>query len=61
VRLLLILLLIGAAISLPFAFLRRPWAVKLWRRIRLLFVVYTIVIIVSALVALVFRWDAFYG
>jgi hypothetical protein len=61
VRLLLFLLIAGAIATLPFAFLRQHWAVKLSRRIRLLFVVYTVVIIVSALVALVFRWDDFYG
>jgi hypothetical protein len=61
VRLLLFLLIAGAIATLPFAFLRQPWAVKLSRRIRFLFVLYTIVIVVSALVALVFRWDAFYG
>jgi hypothetical protein len=58
--LLLILLAVGVA-TLPFAFLRQPWAVKLWQRIRLLVVLYALVILVSAIVSLIFRWDAIYG
>jgi hypothetical protein len=58
---LLFLLLAAGLATLPFAFIRRPWAVKLWRRIRLLLVIYCIVIAVSAIVSLVFRWDAIYG
>jgi hypothetical protein len=60
-RFLLLLLIFGAVVSLPFAFLKRPWAVKLWRRIRMLFVIYALIILVSAAVALIFRWDAIYG
>ena len=51
----------GAVLTLPFALVRRPWAMKLWRRIRLLFVIYALVILVSAIVTLVFRWDQIYG
>jgi hypothetical protein len=60
-RLLLMLLILGGLALLPFVMLRQPWAVRYWRRIRLLFVIYAIVILVSAIVALVFRWDAIYG
>ena len=58
--LLLILIVVGVA-TLPFAFLKQPWAVKLWQRLKLVVVVYAIVILVSAIVSLVFRWDAIYG
>ena len=60
-RLLVLLLLAGALATLPFAFLRQPWAVGLQRRLRLLFVIYTVVIVVAAIVALIFRWGAIYG
>ena len=60
-RIILLLLVAGGLVTLPFAFLHQPWAVGLWRRIRLLFVIYAVVILVSAIVALVFRWDAIYG
>jgi len=60
-RVLLLLLLLGAAVTLPFAMLKQPWAVRLWRRVRLAFVIYAVIILVSAIVALVFRWDTIYG
>ncbi len=61
VRALVLLLLAGGLATLPFLFLRQPWAVRLWRRARLLAVIYAIVILVSAIVALILRWDAIYG
>jgi hypothetical protein len=61
VRALLLLLIVGGAICLPFALIKRPWAVKMWRRVRLMFVVYALVILVSAIVTLVLRWDEIYG
>jgi hypothetical protein len=60
-RLLLLILFVLGIATLPFAFLKQPWAVKLWRRLRMLVVVYVVVIVVSAIVALVFRWDQIYG
>jgi hypothetical protein len=60
-RLLILLLVLGGLALLPFVTLRQPWAMRYWRRIRLLFVLYAVVILVSAIVALVFRWDAIYG
>jgi hypothetical protein len=60
-RLLLLILLLSSAAVLPFVFLKRPWALRLWQRVRLLFLIYVLVILVSAVVALVFRWDDIYG
>ncbi|HEY4684794.1 MAG TPA: hypothetical protein VII57_01985 [Dehalococcoidia bacterium] len=60
-RALLFLLLAGALATLPFLFLRQPWAVRLWRRARLVAIIYAVVILVSAIVALVLRWDDIYG
>jgi hypothetical protein len=58
---LLLLLVLGGAVVLPFVFLKQPWAVKLWRRIRLVIVIYVLVIFFSAVVRLVLNWDSFYG
>jgi hypothetical protein len=60
-RLLFLLLIVATAVTLPFALLKRPWAVRIWSRVRLVFIIYALVILVSAIVALVFRWDAIYG
>jgi len=60
-RVLLILLLASGVALFPFVMLKQPWALKTWRRIRIFFVVYAVVILVSAVVALIFRWDAIYG
>ena len=60
-RLMLLLLLLGGALTLPFAMLKQPWAVKLWRRVRMGFIIYAVVILVSAIVALIFNWETIYG
>jgi hypothetical protein len=60
-RVLLILLLGSGLALMPFVMLKQPWALRTWGRIRIFFVVYALVILVSAIVALVFRWDAIYG
>jgi hypothetical protein len=61
VKLLLLLLVAGGALLLPFMFQRRPWALRLWRRLRLIIVVYVLVILVAAVVRLVLNWDDIYG
>ena len=61
VKLLLFLLLASALAVAPFALLRRPWAVRIWRRFRLVLVIYVLVIVTSAIVSLVLRWDDIYG
>jgi hypothetical protein len=60
-RLLLLLSLVGGLAIFPFVMLRQPWAVRIWQKLRLFVVIYAIVILVSAIVALVFRWDQIYG
>jgi hypothetical protein len=55
------LLLSLGMLLMPFVVLKRPWAVKLWAKARLLFVIYAVAVLVSALVALATRWDAIYG
>lgn len=60
-RFFVLLLLAGGAATLPFLLLRQPWAVRLWRKVRFLAVLYAVVILIAAIVALVFRWDELYG
>jgi len=45
----------------PFVVLRRSWAIALWRRAKLVAVIYTLIILTSAIVRLVFGWDDIYG
>ena len=60
-RILLFALILGALVLAPFVALRRPWALRAWRQIKKLTVVYVIAITVSAILWLVLRWDDFYG
>ena len=59
-RLLAFMLLAGLAL-VPFVMIRQPWALTWWRRLRIAAIIYVVVILVSAIVALVFRWDEIYG
>jgi hypothetical protein len=61
VKLLFLLLLVGGAALLPFVVIRRPWAVRLWQRFKIVLLVYALVILLAGLVRLVFNWDAIYG
>jgi len=60
-KLLFLLLILGGVVVLPFTLIKAPWAVKLWRRLRLIVVIYVLVIIISAVLRLVFNWDDIYG
>ena len=60
-KLLLFLLLLAALSLWPFVLLRRPWAVRLWQRVRLFLIVYVFVLVVATAMALIFRWDDIYG
>lgn len=60
-KLLLALGVIGALIIVPFYKLRVRWAVNLWRRIKLIAIIYCVVVFVAAVTRLVFNFDAIYG
>ena len=60
-KVLILLSILAALIVAPFLKMRRPWAVKLWNRVRLFFVIYVVVIFLAAVTRLVFNWDAIYG
>jgi hypothetical protein len=59
---LIILIMILSVIAiLPFVWLRKPWAVAIWRNAKMVAVLYALIILVSGIVRLVFNWDDIYG
>ncbi len=58
-RILLLLLLVGGLIALPFTLIKAQWAVKLWKRIRLLLVIYVLVIFASGVIRLALNGGSF--
>jgi hypothetical protein len=56
--LLLVVMLIFAG---PIAALRRPWAIRLWRRLKLVIFAYVLVIFLVAITRLILNWDQIYG
>jgi hypothetical protein len=61
VKILFLLLVVSGLAILPFVALKRPWAIKLWQRFKLLVVIYAVVVAVTAIVSLIFNWDGIYG
>ena len=60
-RAVIYIFLVLSLATLPFLLLRAPWAVSYWSRLRFIAVVYALVILIAAIVALVLRWDDIYG
>ena len=60
-RALVIILLVGGIALWPFVLLRRPWAMRVWERFKLVIVVYVLVVALAAIFSLIFRWDEIYG
>jgi hypothetical protein len=60
-KVLLLIMVLSILATLPFVLLRKRWAVVLWRRAKLVAVIYAIIIVTSAIVRLVFGWDDIYG
>ena len=60
-KLLIALGVLGALVIVPFYKLRVPWAVSLWRHIKLIAVIYCAVIFAAAVARLIFNFDAIYG
>jgi hypothetical protein len=62
VRSLLIALVIGAVVLMPMVTMfKLPWAIGLWRKLKLLLLIYALVILASAIAGLILRWDEIYG
>jgi hypothetical protein len=60
-KILLLIMVLSVLAVFPFVILRRRWAVVLWRRAKLVAVLYALIILTSAIVRLVFGWDDIYG
>jgi len=45
----------------PIAALRQPWAVALWRKLKVLLFAYIFVIVLVAVLRLAFNWNDIYG
>ena len=57
-----VILAVVAGLALwPLVLLRRPWAVRIWERFRLVIIVYVLVIFLAAVFGLIFRWGEIYG
>jgi hypothetical protein len=61
VKLLILLGIVGALILVPFYKMRARWAIDLWRRIKLIVVIYCVVVFAAAVARLIFNFDAIYG
>ena len=46
---------------IPFVILRKPWALRLWRRLKFIIVIYAIIIATAGIVRLFFTWEDIYG
>ncbi len=60
-KVLLLLLVLGALGLWPFVLLRRPWAIRVWQRFKVVVLVYVLVLVVVTLYSLFFRFDQIYG
>ena len=60
-KVLLALGVVGAMIIVPFYKMRARWAVDLWRRIKIIVIIYCIVVFAAAVSRLIFNFDAIYG
>jgi len=61
VKALLILGVVAAVILVPLYRLRVRWVVDLWRRTKLIVVLYCVIVFVAAVLRLIFNLDAIYG
>lgn len=59
--LIVLLMVLSIVAILPFVWLRRPWALMIWRRAKIIAVLYAAIILVSGIARLVFNWDDIYG
>ena len=60
-KFLLLLGIVALVAILPFVWLKRPWALRLWHRAGLIAAIYALVVLLSAIIRLVFNWHAIYG
>lgn len=61
VKILLLLMVLSLVALIPFVVLRKPWALTLWRRLKLIIVIYAIVIATAGILRLIITWEDIYG
>jgi hypothetical protein len=59
--LIILVMVLSLVALLPFVWLRRPWALAIWGRAKLIAVLYAMIIVVAGIVRLVIGWDDIYG
>jgi hypothetical protein len=59
--LIVLIMVLSVLALLPFVWMRRPWAVAIWRRAKLIAVLYAVIILVAGIVRLVFNFEDIYG
>lgn len=55
------LMILSFICLLPFVIMRKPWALAIWRRAKLIAILYALIILTSGIVRLITNWDEFYG
>ena len=58
-KFILLLLLVGGLVALPFRMIKAKWADRMWQRIRLFLVIYVLVIFASGVVRLALNGGSF--
>ncbi len=58
---LILLMILSLVLLIPFVLLRKPWAVAIWQRAKLIAILYALIILLSAIARLAFNWDDIYG
>jgi hypothetical protein len=61
VKILLLLMVVSLLALIPFVILRKPWALTIWRRLKIIIVVYAIIIATVGILRLIITWEDIYG
>jgi len=61
VKILLLLMVLSLIALIPFVVLRKPWAITVWRRLKMIILVYAIVIATAGILRLIISWEDIYG
>jgi glucose-6-phosphate-specific signal transduction histidine kinase len=59
--LIVLVMVLSLVALLPFVWMRRPWAVAIWSRAKLIAVLYAAIILLAGIYRLVTGWDDIYG
>ena len=56
-----LVMVLSVVALLPFVWMRRPWALAIWSRAKLIAVLYAVIILLAGIYRLVIGWDDIYG